>query len=160
MSDCTENQAVPEVNGTEENVENSSADATILQILSSVERTVISHGTSQYQVGGVSACGLAALNCTRIVLAAEQDGPKGRDLLKFVMKARTAQVRGPGSRSWFPFRLPPPSQKITSICAQWSSSSHLEVEDIYKVPLFSGSLKHKSSEFGLPSFERFRTALS
>lgn len=95
MADGTETQAAPAVNGTKENVEDSNADATILRILSGVERTVISHGTSQYQVGGVSACGLAALNCARIVLAAEQDGPKGRDLLKFVMKARTAQVRDP-----------------------------------------------------------------
>jgi len=93
MADGTETQAAPAVNGTKDSVEDSSADATILRILSGVERTVISHvGTSQYQVGGVSACGLAALNCTRIILAAEQDGPKGKDLLKFVMKARTAQV--------------------------------------------------------------------
>ena len=99
MADGTEIQAAPAVSGAEENVEDSSADATILRILSGVERTVISHGPSQYQVGGVSACGLAALNCTRIVLAAEQDGPKGRDLLKFVMKARTAQVRDSGSCS-------------------------------------------------------------
>ena len=93
MHDGTETQATPVVNGTKEDVKNSDAEAIILRILSG-ERTVISHGTSQYQVGGVSACGLAALNCTRIVLAAEQDGPKGRDLLKFVTKAKTAQVRG------------------------------------------------------------------
>jgi len=48
------------ISGTEESVGDSSADATILRILSGVERTVISHGTSQYQVGGVLACGLAA----------------------------------------------------------------------------------------------------
>jgi len=98
MDDGTESQATPVVNGTKENGKSSGTDTIILRILSG-ERTVISHGTSQYQVGGVSACGLAALNCTRIVLAAEQDGPKGRDLLKFVTKARTAQVRGPRSRS-------------------------------------------------------------
>ena len=92
MADGTETQATPAVNGTKQDVEDSSADAIILRILSG-ERVVISHGTSQYQLGGVSACGLAALNCTRIVLAAEQDGPKGRDLLKYVTKARTAQVR-------------------------------------------------------------------
>ena len=99
MSNGTETQAAPAINVTEDNVEDSNTDATILRILSSVERTVISHDTSQYQVGGVSACGLAVLNCTRIVLAAEQDGPKGRDLLGFAMKARTVQVRGPRSCS-------------------------------------------------------------
>ena len=92
MADGTETQATPAVNETKENVKDSGADAIVLRILSG-ERVVISHGTSQYQVGGVSACGLAALNCTRIILAAEQDGAKGRDLLKFVTKARTAQVR-------------------------------------------------------------------
>lgn len=93
MGDSTEPQVAPVVNGTKENVENPSADAIILKILSG-ERTVISHGASQYQVGGVSACGLAALNCARIVLTAEQDGPRGIDLLKFVTRVKTAQVRG------------------------------------------------------------------
>lgn len=91
-------QAAPVVNGTEESVKDFSTDAIILKIFSG-ERTVISHGISQYQVGGVSACGLAALNCTRIVLSAEQDGPKGKDLLGFVTKAKTARVRGPKSHS-------------------------------------------------------------
>jgi len=93
MDDGSEIQATPVVNGTRENVKGSSTDAIVRRILSG-EMTVISHGTSQYQVGGVSACGLAALNCARIVLSAEQDGPKGRDLLKFVAKAKTAQVWG------------------------------------------------------------------
>ena len=73
MGNGTDIRAAPIVNGAKENVKNSDADAIILRILSG-ERIVISHGTSQYQVGGVSACGLAALNCTRIILAAEQDG--------------------------------------------------------------------------------------
>ena len=95
MGDSTESQATePIVNGTKEKVGSSGADAIISKILSG-ERTVISHGASQYQVGGVSACGLAALNCTRIVLTAEQDGPRGIDLLKYVMRAKTAQVRAP-----------------------------------------------------------------
>jgi hypothetical protein len=98
MDDSAEIQATPAVEGTQENVKDSKADTIILGILSG-ERTVISHGTSQYQVGGVSACGLAALNCARIVLVAEQAGPKGRDLLKFVTKAKTAQVRRPKSCS-------------------------------------------------------------
>ena len=92
MFDGTEMQVTPVVNGSGNNVKNSSTDAIIPRILSG-ERTVISHGISQYQVGGVSACGLAALNCTRIVLSAEQDGPKGTDLLEFVIKAKTARVR-------------------------------------------------------------------
>lgn len=106
MDDGTEIQAAPTVNGIQEDVKNSSEDAIILRILSG-EQTVISHGASQYQVGGVSACGLAALNCTRIVLAAEQDGPKGRDLLKFVTKAKTSQVRTLGSCPWFHSCLSP-----------------------------------------------------
>ena len=94
MEDGTEIQATAVVNETKENVRSSTADAVILRILSG-EQTVISHDTSQYQVGGISACGLAALNCARIVLTAEQEGPKGRDLLRFVTKVKTAQVRAP-----------------------------------------------------------------
>ena len=93
MGDDTAVQATPAVNGAMEDVRNSGAGLIIHRILSG-ERTVISHGASQYQVGGVSACGLAALNCARIVLAAEQDGPKGIDLLKFVTRHKTAQVSG------------------------------------------------------------------
>lgn len=159
MGGSTEPRVTPVVNGTKENVGNTSSDAIVLKILSGA-RTVISHAASQYQAGGVSACGLAALNCTRIVLTAEQDGPRGLDLLKFVMRAKTAQVRCPRLRSRFRFHLPTSLQKITSICAQWSSPSHLEVEDIYKIPLFSKSLKLETSEFGLPSFEKFRSVLS
>ena len=149
MFDGTEMQVTPVVNGAGNNVKNSSTDAIITRILSG-ERTVISHGISQYQVGGLSACGLVALNCTRIVLLTKQDGPKGTDLLEFVIKAKTARVRGPKPYSRFTSDLPIFSQGITSICVQWSSSS----------PLFSKSLEHESSEFGLPSFEKFRSALS
>ena len=94
MGSGPEPQVTPIVNGSKQDVGNSSTDAITLRILSG-EQTVISHGASQYRVGGVSACGLAALNCARIVLTAEKDGPKGRDLLKFVTKAKTAQVSSP-----------------------------------------------------------------
>lgn len=104
MSNAKGPKVTPAVNGTKENVESSRTDAIIQKILSG-ERTVISHGASQYQVGGVSACGLAALNCTRIILAAEQDGPKGIDLLKFVTRPKTAQVRIPVSMSKIPLPL-------------------------------------------------------
>jgi hypothetical protein len=95
MGGGAEPQAPTVVNGTKES-SSSRTNAIVLKILSG-ERTVISHGASQYQVGGVSACGLAALNCARIILTAEQDGPKGIDLLKFVIRPKTAQVRGPRS---------------------------------------------------------------
>jgi hypothetical protein len=77
MGGGTETQATPTVNGTQEDVKGSNVRRDPPQDLSG-ERTVISHGASQYQAGGVSACGLAALNCARIILAAEQDGPKGK----------------------------------------------------------------------------------
>ena len=93
MGDDTGPQDTPVSNGAKENVKSrSSTDAIVLKILSG-ERTLISHVASQYRVGGVSACGLAALNCARIVLTAEQDGPKGRDLLEYVIRAKTAQVK-------------------------------------------------------------------
>ena len=68
-----------------------------------------------------------------------------------MVKAKTAQTRDLRPWLWFHSYLPTFSQEFTSIYAQWSSSSHLEVEDIYKVPLFSRSLKLEPSVFGLPS---------
>lgn len=50
-------------------------------------------GRSQYNGGGgASACGLAALNCARVVLGKERDGVKDVDLLQDMMKKETLEV--------------------------------------------------------------------
>ncbi|KAI0058501.1 hypothetical protein BV25DRAFT_1810589, partial [Artomyces pyxidatus] len=51
-------------------------------------------------------------------------------------------------------------QEILSICLGWSSITHLAVEDIQPIPLFSKSLKLKSTKFGRPGLLHFRTLLA
>lgn len=58
------------------------------------ELHIVTHpGTSQYSVGGVAACGLAAMNAARIL--AELWGPKvqGRQLIELMIEASFCQVR-------------------------------------------------------------------
>lgn len=52
-------------------------------------------GRSQYSRigGGVSTCGLAALNCARFVLQKEKSSLGGEDLLLELMKRSTVEVR-------------------------------------------------------------------
>lgn len=64
----------------------------IAHILTSKDFIVSYGGSSQYQSGGVSACGLAALNFVRVVLGKEQDGIRGEALLREVASRQTAQV--------------------------------------------------------------------
>jgi hypothetical protein len=57
---------------------------------------VISHtGVSQYTPGGVgaSACGIAALNCVRVVFGKEQEGAQKEALLKEIVHRHTVEVR-------------------------------------------------------------------
>jgi hypothetical protein len=105
---------------------------------------VISHaGASQYARpgGGVSACGLAALNCARVVLGKEQDGLRDDALLQNLMSLETAR-------------------EIMSICTQWSTEAHLEVEEIYKVPIFTRYMRLVSTKYSRPGFKQFKTLLT
>lgn len=50
-------------------------------------------GISQYSAGGSAACGLAALNCARIVLDIERKGVQGDGLIAAMLERKTMQVR-------------------------------------------------------------------
>lgn len=50
-------------------------------------------GISQYSAGGSAACGLAALNCARIVLDIERKGVRGDGLIAAMLERKTMQVR-------------------------------------------------------------------
>ena len=50
-------------------------------------------------------------------------------------------------------------QEITSMCAQWQSQSHLEVEVIYQTPIFETSFKLLSSKYAKPSYQHFEALL-
>ncbi|KAF5381815.1 hypothetical protein D9757_008325 [Collybiopsis confluens] len=75
--------------------------------------------SSQYRAGGVSSCGLAALNCTRIVFETEENGQNS--VLKTIL-------------------TPDTTNNILTVSDMWSGSSHLEVDDLLQLPLFSRSL--------------------
>lgn len=73
-------------------------DSSILKSQSSTddgEYVVTFEGRSQYGIdgGGASACGLAALNCARIVLGRERDGLRGGLLIDDMTKKETLEVR-------------------------------------------------------------------
>ncbi|KAI0796933.1 hypothetical protein C8Q75DRAFT_802600 [Abortiporus biennis] len=98
-------------------------------------------GTSQYNGGGgASACGLAALNCARIILHKEKAGLHGIGLLKDMMKRETLT-------------------EILSVCEQWTNTAHLEVDEIANVTIFSQTLALQTTKFGEVSLKEFRELL-
>jgi hypothetical protein len=58
-------------------------EETVDRVLAGVQQVVSFPGCSQYAAGGggVSTCGLAALNCARVILGRERDGLKGEELV-------------------------------------------------------------------------------
>lgn len=68
---------------------------TLARLLQGETELVVSHpGRSQYSApgSGASACGLAALNCVRLVLQAERDGVCGIELLEHILKQEFSEV--------------------------------------------------------------------
>ncbi|KAJ7696452.1 hypothetical protein B0H17DRAFT_398903 [Mycena rosella] len=111
------------------------------EVLAGKEKIVSHDGASQYGGGGIAACGLAGLNFVRVVFARVEEGLEDGHLLKDVLSRKT-------------------SEEVISICSRWPRQAHLEVEDIFKVPLFERALTLVSSTYGEPGFERFRAVLS
>ncbi|KAJ7708982.1 hypothetical protein B0H17DRAFT_1000084 [Mycena rosella] len=110
------------------------------EVLAGKERIVSHEGASQYGGGGIASCGLAGLNFVRVVFGRVEEGLENGPLLQDVLSRRT-------------------SEEVISICSRWSSNVHLEVEDIFKVPLFNRALNLMSSTYGEPGFGKFRTVL-
>ncbi|EMD40862.1 hypothetical protein CERSUDRAFT_71120 [Gelatoporia subvermispora B] len=97
-----------------------------------LEEYVVSHqGRSQYNgaAGGASACGLAALNCARVILGGELAGLQKDQL------------------------------EVLRPCLSWSSFAHLEVEEIHQAPLFNQSLQLVRSEYGRSELDGFEELL-
>ncbi|KAH0838651.1 hypothetical protein J3R83DRAFT_6976 [Lanmaoa asiatica] len=97
-------------------------------------------GTSQFKAQSVSACGLAAFNFARIGFRIKHSGKTLADVLN---ELSTREV----------------IEEIVAICAGWSSDMHLEVDDIYNLPIFSRSLKLVSTEYGRPRPQYFQKLL-
>ncbi|THH22126.1 hypothetical protein EUX98_g8250 [Antrodiella citrinella] len=91
--------------------------------------------------GGASACGLAALNCARIILGKERDGLKGVALLEEMVKKETLE-------------------DILRICFHWSTPAHLDVDDILKAPIFDKTLTPLWSQYNRPRRDQFRALLA
>ncbi|KAI0751602.1 hypothetical protein C8Q80DRAFT_1268812 [Daedaleopsis nitida] len=105
---------------------------------------IVTHpGCSQYsQVGGgVSACGIAALNCARIVLGLHAAGLGCEQLVQELMRRRLLE-------------------DILLPCLTWSSPAHLSVDEIHKAPIFQQSLKSVHTDYGQPTFEFFKKLIS
>ncbi|KAI0663238.1 hypothetical protein C8Q70DRAFT_501360 [Cubamyces menziesii] len=97
---------------------------------------IVTHsGHSQYSNagGGVSACGVAALNCARIVLGLHAAGIDSTQLVQQLTSRRFLE-------------------DILKPCLSWSISFHLAVDDIHKAPAFDHTLKLVSSNFGQASY--------
>ncbi|KAA1477866.1 hypothetical protein DENSPDRAFT_787293 [Dentipellis sp. KUC8613] len=123
--------------------ENRATNELVRDVLVKKKEGIVSFaGTSQYGARGlgISACGLAALNFARVIFAKEQEGERDESLLRIAISKETAE-------------------EITAICAAWSSNAHLEVEEIWKIPLFESSLKLRGTKYGHPGLEQFERLL-
>ncbi|KXN84683.1 putative E3 ubiquitin-protein ligase ARI9 [Leucoagaricus sp. SymC.cos] len=84
-----------------------------------------------------STCGLAALNFARIAFKLEKDeGMQGLELLKEILSRKSVE-------------------EITSICDYWKSNSHLEIEELLKVPVFRSTLSLQTCSYSEPTKQRF-----
>ncbi|KAJ3558370.1 hypothetical protein NM688_g964 [Phlebia brevispora] len=115
----------------------------IEQLLAGLETEfVVAHDRGQYsEQGGASSCGLAALNCARVVLGKDKCGLHGVELLHAINRPETFE-------------------EVLGLCASWSSSAHLDVEDIYQTPIFHRSLSLVKSEYGHPNLGELTRLLS
>ncbi|KAF7982846.1 hypothetical protein HWV62_25814 [Athelia sp. TMB] len=112
-------------------------------ILGGKEEVICHRGSSQFTRGaGSSACGLAALNFARVIFreiraSGQEDGER---LLRVVVKRQTVE-------------------EVTSICSGWTSDVHLDVDDIYKIPVFEKTLRLEQTKYGRPGPDEFEGLL-
>jgi len=106
------------------------------------EYVVCHAGRSQYSRigGGVSACGLAALNCARIILEMEKAGLVNEHIVREMMKRETLE-------------------EVLRPCLSWSSPAHLDVDEICTAPIFKRSLKLLHSDYSRPGLSQFKELL-
>jgi hypothetical protein len=71
----------------------STTSAVIDKLFGGDEHIVAFSGTSQYSQGGSSACGLAAMNCVRLVLDQEYRGRREDDLISLLCQQGIMTVR-------------------------------------------------------------------
>ena len=119
-------------------------------------------GTSQFTAQGVSACGLAAFNFARIGFRIEESERNLTNVLNELNTREVVEVSGAHDCYAVSMRFihdALDSQEIVAICAGWSSNLHLEVEEIYNLPIFTRSLRHTFTEYGRPRPKYFQHLL-
>lgn len=80
--------------GSTQGVRASDSPTLIAQRVLDGKECVISFpGTSQYTQGGSSACGLAAMNCVRVILNLERKGKGGESLMLSMFQKEIMDVR-------------------------------------------------------------------
>jgi len=134
-------------------------DEILEKICDGTQEIVSPKGSSQYgdKLGkriSASTCGLAALNFARTAFKLEkEENMQGLELLSELLSPKTIEVGAPHFMGMYSYGYP---QEMTSICDFWKSDSHLEIEELLKVPIFKNTLllqtctysKAKKQHFG------------
>ncbi|TFK65419.1 hypothetical protein BDN72DRAFT_900699 [Pluteus cervinus] len=113
-----------------------------LRLVLNGEQHLVTHDDTEgsNRSGGVSACGLAALNCARIVFKKFNQGVDGTRLLEDVMNEQTVK-------------------QILSIRSMLAGSAHLELDEIAELPIFSSCLNRLDSHWGRATHAGFNEML-
>ncbi|KAG8734212.1 hypothetical protein FRC10_011816 [Ceratobasidium sp. 414] len=115
------------------------------------QRMVTYPGTSQYAAGAPSACGLTSLNAVRCALQLEQairagGGTPGSAAVGMMLL---------GNMTKLDF-----VKDVMGIAPHWTSTDHLEVEDVLGMPMFERSLTCIGTEQRTTSKKNFREILA
>lgn len=73
-------------------LEDADIDVVVSRVIRDVDQLVSHPRSSQYASGGVSACGLASLNFTRLVFEKENSGLRDESLLRAVVSKANVMV--------------------------------------------------------------------
>jgi hypothetical protein len=93
LADWNPTQPVVEPDDSHHHENDRDLDKYRQQVLINGECVISFPGASQYTEGrGVSACGIAALNCVRVIFNKEQQGLKDAALLTEIMSRETMEV--------------------------------------------------------------------
>ncbi|KAF8125317.1 hypothetical protein EV363DRAFT_1269943 [Boletus edulis] len=83
---------------------------------------------------------LSALNFARLAFAAEGSTPVLSQIISLLCSKKTVDT-------------------ALAICREWPSGLHVEVEDVYHIPLFEMSLKPVSTDYVSPNLDRITSLL-
>jgi hypothetical protein len=151
-----------ETSGSVTSLDALDVDELLEKICNGEQEIVTFKGSSQYgdKMGNrisASTCGLAALNFARVAFKLEkEENMQGLELLSELLSHKTNQVCALSPREFSLFHLlMPTTQEITSVCDYWKSDSHLEIEELLKVPIFRNSLALQTCTYSDASKQRF-----